>query len=117
MEVCSPEISIDCCSDDWIEDSSDEPVEEDSLNREESMSGGSLSTITYASLSMESSKVTNEGNCSLLRYSVYGVERKNVFPYELSDAVLDENIMEEKERMIVEVDLREDKSRYIPPPL
>ena len=62
-------------------------------------------------MSIESSKVTNEVNWSLVRYSVYGVERKNVFPYELSDAVLDENVMEEKERVMMEVDVRVDRSR------
>ena len=48
---------------------------------------------------------------------MYGVERKNVFPYELSDGVLDEKVMEEKERVRVEVVVREERSRYIPPPL
>ena len=89
----------------------------DSLNREDSITGDALPTTQYPSMSIEPSKVTNEGNCSLLRYSVYGVERKNVFPYELSDAVLDENVMEEKERVMVDVDVRVDRSRYIPPPL
>ena len=46
-----------------------------------------------------------------------GVERKNVFPYELADAVLDENVMEEKERVMVEVDVRADRLRNTPPPL
>ena len=48
---------------------------------------------------------------------MYGVLRKNVGPYEVYDAVLDENVMEEKERERVEVEVREERSRYIPPPL
>ena len=62
-------------------------------------------------------KVTNEGNCSLVRYVLYGVLRKSVGPYELSDAVLEEKVMDEKERVMEESEEREDKSRYIPPPL
>ena len=69
MEECS-EDSIDCCSDDWIEDSSDDSAEEEevSLNREESIAGDSFPTTAYPSMSIESSKVTNGRNCSLLRY-------------------------------------------------
>ena len=48
---------------------------------------------------------------------MYGVQRKNVFPYELSDAMLEEKVMEEKERVSVDVDVRVEMSRYIPPPL
>ena len=40
-----------------------------------------------------------------------GVERKNVLPYELSDAVLDENVIEEKLRVMVDAEEREVKSR------
>ena len=47
---------------------------------------------------------------------MYGVERKNVFPCELSDAVLEEKVMEEKERVSVDVDVRVERSRCIPPP-
>ena len=39
------------------------------------------------------------------------VERKNVFPYELSNALLFENVMEEKVRVIVDVDVRVERSR------
>ena len=49
---------------------------------------------------------------------MYGVERNKVLPYELSEAVLEEKVIEEeKERVSIEVEMREDKSRYIPPPL
>ena len=48
---------------------------------------------------------------------MYGVLRKNVGPYELSDAVLEEKVMDEKERSTVDVEVRVDRSRYIPPPL
>ena len=66
---------------------------------------------------MDSLKVMKEGNWSIERYVVNGVERKNVFPYELSDAVLDEKVREEKRRERVEVEARVDRSTYIPPPL
>ena len=46
-----------------------------------------------------------------------GVERKNVFPYKVSDSVLDVKVMEEKEREMEESEEREERSRYIPPPL
>ena len=42
---------------------------------------------------------------------------KRTLPYELSDAVLDENIMEEKVRVMVDVGVSVERSRYIPPPL
>ena len=45
------------------------------------------------------------------------MERKNVLPYELSDAVLDEKVREEKESVMVEVEVRVERSRYSPPPL
>ena len=81
------------------------------------MSGVAAFSDAYASTSTDWVKATKAENCSLERYSVEGVERKNVLPYEVSDAVLDEYVMEVKERVIVEVDVRDDKSRYIPPPL
>ena len=40
-----------------------------------------------------------------------------MFPYELSRAVLFVKEILEKERVRMEVDERDDKSRYIPPPL
>ena len=46
-----------------------------------------------------------------------GVERKNVFPYEMSEALLDEKEMEEKERVTEFESWRGERSRYIPPPL
>ena len=101
-----------------MEESSDVCVDEySSLNREESITGDALPTTAYASISIESAKVTNGRNCSVLRYSVYGVERKNVFPYELSDAVLDEKVMEKKESVIVDSEVSVERLRYIPPPL
>ena len=61
--------------------------------------------------------MTNEGNCSLLRYVLNGVLRKNVGPYELPVAVLDEYVIEEKSRVIVDAEVSVERSRYIPPPL
>ena len=81
-------------------DSSDDWREGVSMNREDRITGDASPTITYASLSIESLKVTNEGNWSSEREVVDGVVRKNVFPYELSDAVLEEKDMEEKERVM-----------------
>ena len=46
-----------------------------------------------------------------------GVERKKTLPYELSEAVFNENTMEEKQSLMESVEEREDRSRYIPPPL
>ena len=48
---------------------------------------------------------------------MYGVWRKKVEPNELSVAVLDEKVREEKESVMVDVDVRVERSRYIPPPL
>ena len=109
----------DCSEEEWKDvPSSEKGVEdEESVKREERITGDAVPTIANASVSIELSKVTKEGNCSLLRYVLYGVERKRVGPNELSDAVLDENRMEEKVRVMVDVDVRVDRSRYIPPPL
>ena len=46
-----------------------------------------------------------------------GVERKKVVPYELSDAALEVNVMDDKRRVKVGVEVRDVKSTYIPPPL
>ena len=42
---------------------------------------------------------------------------KSVFPNEISEAVLFVKEMAEKERVMLEVEVRVERSRYIPPPL
>ena len=42
---------------------------------------------------------------------------KSVLPDEISEAVLFVKEMAEKERVMVEVEMRERRPRYIPPPL
>ena len=48
---------------------------------------------------------------------MYDASTKSVFPYELSVAVLLVKEREEKESEIVDLAVREDRLRYIPPPL
>ena len=81
------------------------------------MTGSAVLRDAYASTSTVWVNVTNEGNCSLLRYVLYGVLRKKVEPYELSVAMLDEYVIEEKASVIVDSEVSEERSRYIPPPL
>ena len=40
-----------------------------------------------------------------------------MLPYAVLDAVLDVKVMEEKESVIVDVEVRVERSIYIPPPL
>ena len=58
-----------------------------------------------------------ERNIVEVRYSLEEAATKSALPYEVSVAVLFTKSMEEKERERVGVDVREERSRYIPPPL